>query len=447
MLKTPTGNNVAASANGRDEVDLMKLEISSSGVAPSICPNLELTSTGPVKLWKSSNKVAPASNIIAISGLPVTIWVEATNYSSSVRDISIKAIVNNDIKDEVKATAVWVDTMQVYTNTGNRVSTPTPSNLGVDNQGLLNFISNYGNASDNSLYGFGVYRPIPGISPPKDGFFGGRILFEFEIKPLGIKSELNTLGIKYDISRRIARNNEYLTYSSTQIKNQISAFPNQIEEGNDDSECFCPTGPSDMIDEDAIPLNDELFSYDAPSEIALGSSRAFSIRRLDFKEFVRVSFGIDISGNIQEGSKCSNDYNWNLEYGLKSSSTITPSDPYDGNSQLLEQTVGGIQVSTPRRLAGNGNGSISFSSLQSSTILTYLLEFSSTSNQWNLYGKLGSTTNLIATSNTTPSGPWTISYSSVNINISNGSITFSPGALFLFNIWNLPATLNSMTAN
>lgn len=441
-------DSVVSSSSGRDEVDLMKLEIASKGTFVTSCPNLELVLQGSIKLWKNKTKGSLQSNVIPISSLPLTIWVEASQVSLSVRDIVIQAVVDNDVKDEIKATAIWIDKKMVHTYNGVRTSSPQPSTIGIDNQDFLNFINTYATASDGSLYGFGTYRPIPGTNPSTDGFFGGRILFEFELKPTGIEAELSSLGIKYDISRRIERNNEYLTDTSIIPKTEVSSFPQQIEEGNDDSECFCPTGPSDMLDEDAIPVANRIFSYDAPSEITLGSARAFSVRRLNFEEFARVSFGIDVVGNIQEGSQCSEDYNWNLDYIITSNSSIHPTDPYNPDYQLMTQSSGGVTLSSnPRRIVGTGNGQILLSGISSSSVFTYLLEFSASGNKWTLYEKTSSGSNPVANSNVSTTGPWNINYSTVNISITNGAMPFSTGSVFAFNIWDVPTTTNSMTAN
>ncbi len=450
-------NAVLAGSSGRSEVDLMKLVISSTGALPE-CPRLKLSyDASKIKLWNKATKEEPALDIHNLGDLPKTIWVEAIKTSGSVRDISITADFFEPADpstvgdfDNVKATAIWVEKNAVYTPNGSRTGSPSPSSVGINNPGMISFMTTIGNSVDGSLYGFGEYRPIP-FAPTMDGFFGGRILFDFELKPSGIESELSNLGIKYDISRRIARNNNHLNYSSSSWIATTSSFPMQAEEGNDDSECSCPTGPSDMIDEDAIPSGNRIFSYDAPSEIALGSGRAFSLRSLDFQEFARVSFGIDISGNVQEGSKCSESYDWNLDYGLISNSTINSTDPYNPDLQLLTQTSGGSVVSsTPRRVApigGNGNGPISFSSLSASPVVTYILRFEAVGNRWELLERTATGSNQVAISNTSVTGPWTISHSTVTLSIAQGSNVFVPGETFLFNIVDLTSTSNTMTAN
>ena len=152
-----------------------------------------------------------------------------------------------------------------------------------------------------------------------------------------------------------------------------------------------------------------------------------------------------ISGNSLIGSRCSDSLVWKLHYGLKTISSNSV-DPYDGNYQILDKTTGGSEmVSLPRRLVGSGNGNINISVTGTNSIVTYLLEFASTGDKWFLRNKVNSS--IIATSNTSSTGPWNLSSSSATIMIDQGNIPFSFGALFIFNIWNFPSVSNTLIAN
>ncbi|MCB0517235.1 MAG: hypothetical protein KDD49_14315, partial [Bacteroidetes bacterium] len=436
-------NDVTATAAGRDEVDLMKLVISTKSAVVKDCPPVVLTTTGNIKLWEKSTKGTPASTIIPVSDLPKTLWIEATDVSNSVRDISIKATLDGIAQDEVKATAIWVEKKNVYKD---RLPTPTPASLGIDEPTLLSlftystaFITPF-TSSDGTLYGFGSYYPIPNFTPQQDGMFGGRILFEFEIKPFGIEQELNNLGINYDITRRANENEYYLNENSSNVKHNHKPYPTQNEESNDDGL------PS--IDEDNIPkpMETEIFSVDAPGNSVILYPRSLYFRNFEAKEFVRVSFGQSIDGNGVVGSRCSDPIDWNLEYAVRRTNTLSSNDPYDATYIVLGQTNGGLIISNPVRLIGNGNGTINISNISNSNSFTYYFEFLPSSDQWQLKEK--TTTgiiNNIQTSNISQTGPWIINANSFTIEIINdGNIAFTPNTLFSINIWDMPTPSNTL---
>ncbi len=277
-----------------------------------------------------------------------------------------------------------------------------------------------------------------GIKHRIDWRSGGRILYEYKLLPLGINNELTNLGISYDLTRRISRNNTSLAYSGAKIKYERTNFPLQNELANDDSN-------GDDYDEDEVPSENEIYHYDAPSEQIISSGLAFDIRYLSFEEFVRVSFKNDIIGDVQEGSRCSPKYNWELKHGVRSSGTFQPSDPYDGNFQKLEPyNSTGLKFSTPRRVAGSSTGKIIIKPKSSSTYVSYILQLASTGDVWHLIARKpsGGIILLKSSNYSTTSGPWKINYTTVDIEIPTG--TFSSGAVFLFNIWDLPAPDNKL---
>ena len=439
-----TDQSVVIGTKGRNEVDLMKLEIKIQNGAPqtnsAICRNVELMLKGPIKLWKNSTKGTAQNNIIPISTLPLTIWVEATAESSAVRDIEIEAVINGQSKDLVKATAIWVGKKMVYNKTGNRTIVPDPVNLGIDQSMLLMFINGQSLAVDFTKYGHGSFNISPNIVQNTDFLYGNRVLFEFELLPKGIEKELQSLGIKYDIARQIETDTEYLLFGATKPISSLSKpFPMQVEEANDDV---------GNLDEDLVPntINtsapmDRIFSYDTPSEGIIGQARAYTYKFANFKEFVRVSFGNPISGNIQEGSRCSDYYNWEANYALISDSTIG-NNPHDASQKLLTPTAGGNNLHcVPRSISATlPDGSVTISSVStgSSSYISYLIRLNAAGDTWELVelgGGAGSTTQ----SNTSSTGPWNISNSNVTVDISNGSvIPFVPNDRYLFSIFDLP---------
>ena len=134
----------------RDEVDLMKLEVTISGTFPASCPAVELVLTGSVEIWEQPTKETKASKLIPISSLPKTVWVEAIAPSGSVRDIEIKALIGTSEKDKVRATAVWVEFDKKYIVKGLAGSdNSSAAGLDINEQTVVGYIE-------------GLYKDNPG---------------------------------------------------------------------------------------------------------------------------------------------------------------------------------------------------------------------------------------------------------------------------------------------
>ncbi len=444
---------VLAGPTGRDEVDLMKLIIKPTGFTKGC--KVKIEPTGNIAFYNKSTKGPKITNLKFDATKNTIIWVEAISESLSVRDIIIKARAGGIVKDEVKATAIWVQKKNVFYT---RSATPTPngSSLSINKKSMLDYILYYSNATDGTWWGFGSYRPIPPNAYPKphnnitgDGFFGGRILYEYELLPTDVHLELLNLGISYDLTRRISRNSSFLKYNSFKFKQIISAHKAQNEEANDDEEKLPPNGPGDFLDEDETPTANEIYQYDAPSQIIVGyqsDNFAVYIKKLNFEDFARVSFGKDIVGNIQEGSRCSDKYIWELEYTLKSSGSYYPSDPYNGFVQKLEPvSSGGLTYTIPRRLSGSSTVNILINPISSLGVEAYILVWDSSINKWKLIERTSTGNILRAQSPTSSTGPWTINYTGfVEVSISTGTLT--PSVILGFHVLDLPAPTNKLTA-
>lgn len=458
-------NSVTATPQGRDEVDLMKLEIISKGKTLPSCPDIELVYQGSIALWKNKTKDIPQSTIIPISSLPLTIWVEATQVSSSLRDIQIQALVDGEIKDEVKATAIWVDItpQNIFYQPS---ALPAPNTLGLDAPGLLNTINNnhlvtpLGMLSKNlDRYGFGTFAEgnMPS-SPNTDLYFGGKILFRWKLLP----DDAYSLGnIKLDIARRKNTTDTY--YSMTQHTPTISTtnppLPQQNEGVNDDPQA---SYGNDNLDEDKTPDSQGyFFSYDTPATpngyfYTLPSSNLapIVIRDLNFEEFVRVSFDTPPIGNIVAGSRCSIKQPWSLNCANYCSTSNDLTQPYNERSQSYSQANGGIKIITrPRSVSqpqpNDGNGIITINSLNS-TYNTFLLQYNlpTNPNQWKL-SKLNpnGTWSFSAWSLSINPNTWEINSTDVNIIINQGSINFSPIAEFVFKVLTIPSTVTNQLNN
>ncbi len=138
--------------------------------------------------------------------------------------------------DKVSATALWVEKKNVYYNETGKITIPEPSALGIDNSTLLGTINktviqapNGFRAKDGTRYGFGTfgeYTNLPYYSN-EDLYFGGEILFEFEVFPHDLISELSKFDITFDIARRKKVND----YSFTAFDFIGKAAPSNATDG------------------------------------------------------------------------------------------------------------------------------------------------------------------------------------------------------------------------
>ncbi len=236
-------NDVLFNLNkGFEEIDLMKLVIGSGQSFPEHCTDVVvLQHTGDIAFWNTSTKGSPASLSFPLNTLPQTVYVEAISPSTTIRDINIRAMREGVVQDGVKATAIWVNKKEAYQL---RTDPTNPANLGIDNSELTDWIADNGDAVDGSYYGFGSFNPTAN-SPNNDTYFGGRILFEFELLPNGIENELNALGIIFDIGRRIRKNRVEIEINDRAATESIIDFPGYVELFNDDG--------NEYLDEDTDP--------------------------------------------------------------------------------------------------------------------------------------------------------------------------------------------------
>ena len=314
---------VSAGVNGIDEVDLMKLIITPSGKVVGDC-KITLTYEGSIKFYSTFNKGTDTevtdltfpivdgtdNNIIS------TLFIEATDISSNIRDIKVFAHIGNEIKDKVSATAIWVDKQNIYSNHTNKINSPTTTSLsGLNQQGLIDQIEIYSRAKDGTRYGFGSFgkNSFPPFTVDEDIFNGGRVLFEYVLFPNSIMSEISKFNISLDGARRQSNqdycydNNNYYPVPCYSGPPPPPLSPLK-DKANDDPQS---NGSSDYIDEDKIPMT--LYTFDSPSSTRstyldyggnpIGISQ-FTFRDVEFEEFIRVSFknGSSLIGNTLAGS-------------------------------------------------------------------------------------------------------------------------------------------------
>lgn len=410
-------DNGSGTPNGFNEIDLMRLDINLTGVFTEQCATFKLKYKGKIKFWQLPTKQisAPTEYEIANMAAVTTVWVEAYDVSTKVRDIEIEAIVEWEVNgmimtkmyDMVTATAIWVQPL----NNGNngkytsRSSSPNPSSIGLDESCLAHLIDKVFISTDGTKFGLGknteyMEPPIGGpcgingwgssscnIYDPlyigKDGSYGGRILIGFEILPLDLKNHISTLGIKFNITRRISKQDREFRYGNkTWGAFATTNFPNFVDQSNDDLDDF---------DEDNNPITTgKLFSFDNPSNAHYGNTYfgagfAFNSRDLMFQEYVITSInGANLNGQGIKGSRVSPFIPWELNYSLKS----TEISPYDVNHchQYMSEFSGLKNVSAPRKmsLSSTSKGEFSAFALPQSTNSSYILTYQQINNSWNV---------------------------------------------------------------
>lgn len=278
---------VTATANGRNEIDLVKLVINKPHTGPD---QLELSAyiirlklvSGQAALWTTSQKGPPFTLTngqadIPASELPKTLYVEATAVSTALRDIEIKADFMKGSTvlrtDTVKVTGIWATAS--FRNSGTTLS---PENTGAPINSVQEHFLKNGGALGMSLY-LANFRNWPEDAP---GAIKNLMEMQFTLQPAGIG---NVSGIYYDVTRR-AETQHYaydsLTSAPSVYGSWLTLNP-KAEVGNDD------IGTDSRVDETNIPQNDHLYSFDAPGLIALSTSTKHRIiSGINAQEFVRI---------------------------------------------------------------------------------------------------------------------------------------------------------------
>jgi len=156
-------NIVTAGSNGRNEIDLMKIEVRKKNSSAPLSGNVTVSVvSGNVKFWANSTKVTQVtltggSVTFPASQLPKVYYVEAVGVSGYLRDIKIQASFNGNT-DYVVATAVWLTNTNIWSS---NASTPIPASASLPDcnwTGLVNSINNrWISASTNQRYGFGPF--------------------------------------------------------------------------------------------------------------------------------------------------------------------------------------------------------------------------------------------------------------------------------------------------
>ena len=298
------------------EKDLMKLYV---GGYVGLTGKVKLTvKSGTVKFWEHKEKKTEIPQTggavffdIQAGGMNKTIWIEAWAVSGAVRDIEIwegyqpTQGILQDGTDKVKATAIWVDPgANPIITAGNAV----PGNLNDTTA-----IATFQNQHDSK---FGIFNASPGKAQ-----FSYSIGFEFKVKPTGVGNEP---GIKFDVSRQreIAA---WVKDNQGWFGNPAGTFPTTPDEPNDDNH---------SADEDNTPTNDHIYSLDNPIVPFLPAPAERTVKRGNFREFVRVRFdgqAFQNQNGTVEGSRCANFQDWRMRGDLSNSNGVWNLSPGGSN--------------------------------------------------------------------------------------------------------------------
>jgi len=274
---------VIASAKGRNEVDLMELNINPPVPAFGGTVKLKVVS-GDVKFWEKPTKEIPVEKLeFEVAKLPHTIWVEARKPSEKLQDIELR-IEHPGCQDTVKATAIWAEKTD-FLNSGTALSADAD---GPEIKASFALIGSV----------FGATQVTPNTLNSME--------MEFTLKPQGIGS---VKDIIFDVTRQ--KESKAWEINGTIVAEIInpglfpSTFPNMDEEPNDDSTAN---------DEDNVPKNDHIYSIDGPGQLGDNASSDREVQRYNFKEFVRVLVNggafANHNGPPPEGSRCSPKVEW-----------------------------------------------------------------------------------------------------------------------------------------
>ena len=456
---------VTASDFGEDECDLMKLNIVPTGNSSGNCM-VTLTYEGDIAFYNSYTKGTQITNLefplkdASGESNITTLFVEARAVSTAMRDIKIYAKIDNEIKDKVAATAIWVEKKNIYSDEDSKIEDPDPALLtGLDQPVLVNVINNDARAKDLTRYGFGSFQEIN--SPPytinEDLLNGGRILFEFELKPAAILSEISKFNITLDGARRQDSStgfryvyNKYLPEPTINIpkleKKKDFANDDPKDNNPDDSWLY-----GDIIDEDKNPLI--LYSFDGPSTARssyadsdgnLQGIEAYRFRHVTFEEYFRVSFNQvnELEGNVLSGSRVSNKHFWSIDYATYAKDTkVADANKYNIGYHYAEfvATPGDKIITYPTcYLETSGNGSINITSNNLPTDRElYAISYSEIGGKhFDVKRKKHENNNKwdqIGSSNIDATGPWVYTDAEITIEMANDSdIPFAQDNIFYF---------------
>jgi hypothetical protein len=461
----------ANGALGRDELDLMKLELSQPqfwvGAGPfPVTKGLVRVrvASGNVNLWTTSTKktgtnvadLPPFDVSTAFAQGKITLWVEATAASNATQDISLVYEYQAPgtttwlpLQKSVSATAVWVNQTAVWMTRKagiDAVTNPVPGSpdLPFLTEASLIKIIQKRVSSDGSRYGFGTFtKPMIGFL---DEQIGGRMLMEFTIQPANVEK----LGVRFHVTRQVQGNTYDILNDGKGVLSPDPTFTRKFPwlNGQDNE---LPNDDVRDADKQNIPQNGRLYSWDAPGNEVDAHNYAFSILRFWFKEWVRIRLDGKSFKNEEdhpdfdttaatarqqvEGSRVSEKLDWHMvEYLVADQSKYFDRDrnnPSNNDPQLT------------RAAGSTANGTAAVTLLGSGTE-GYTITFADdgTNGTWTIQGQVNGVavaadTATAAQPSGSPAGTaWTLTIpNKVQVVITQGAAGFKAGDVFRFTVF------------
>ena len=452
--------SVTASLVGRNEIDLMRLDIPKP--IPYCGGKLKLKvleGKERVKLWNQPTKIdslgtnADGDYEIDFSGgvNTKTVYVEAINYSGALKDIVIEASYYN--KDTVSATAFWAIDHMVFQSTPGmaQVIAPQPTNvtqdttdcpytptpvpnplIQIDNSKMFSEINCKWIASNMTRYGFGLCRSGPFANfdqSSNDKWIAGKILWEFQILPTLSTEEYEDYKLNFDVTRQRKVNTQKIITGTGIFTGTQEDFPweDQLdnEKPNDDSGFSAAIGSNDNTPS-SIGM---IYSLDTPGSDIYDLNNeliAFKAYRANFKEYVRMRINGFETNTLSEdgeneqkleGSRASPKMDWYTYFNIVRNNNGTYKMVLDVNN---------TSVSVPVKVSNtSSNGTITLNVFNADSVSTngYLIEFINSSSQTWKVSRLVTNTPI---NTMTIVGSWNAVYEGVSISISEGNAPFSP---------------------
>ncbi|MBI4833338.1 MAG: fibronectin type III domain-containing protein [Planctomycetes bacterium] len=413
-------------AKGRNEIDLMRLELRKPVPDLGGTVSLNETNRSIAVIWKQSTKEEKERRrVFNTSDLPITLWVETVEPSTKLRDISF-TLEYQGANDTVKATAVWVILNRAYytrATSGDENKIPDYLN-DIDENYLRKTDIQNNQASDSSYYGLGSYTDEDGNTQ-----LGGRILFEWNIIPNG--EELRKLGVVFDVTRQ-AMWRAYGIQSGKRILEPVAPpdkwkFPENRTPAMDNE---TPNDNGHPEDEDNEPENSMIYSSDRPGYPSSLTGIAFVTYRSWFKELVRIQlnntpFKHDNEKILQDvqGSRASAKKDWHIVFYTVRNS--------DGE---MERDTAPTTCSVPIK-TGTGNGTFSTALSTNAVTEGFAATYDATNQKWTLTG-----TNSQPVSASLANGIWTLTVQNkITVTITQGTTAFANGDRFTFSVFKTSA--------
>jgi len=299
---------------------------------------LRKISGNSIKLWSSPVKLSGTEVSLPLTvdanNLPLTLYIEALNPSSTTRDIVLEAEFAGET-DKVSATAVWVELEEVYHENFQQIDMQLVSEFGC----IKNLLEGNYDAEEGTYFGLGKparFLAIPGGPPQNIHQQKARILFQWQLVPAN-SSHL----IRIDGTRQRHTNNWRLdldlpsghdckfNQTVTPFPFEKTPVPKNNELPNDDSSTNC----IDEINSDGM-----FFTWDAPGvvinqEFLMGNAFpvfwGYSNDKSNFLEWVRLAPSYTpenyfnppgVSGGELIGSRASEKIAWSYgRYSAKDS--------------------------------------------------------------------------------------------------------------------------------